>query len=251
MKLSHIFISFMILLITPLSLFASELKVFNNQLTATEKAKLNRGEIIIRNIDKAKYISLLPVSPTSEKCINIIKDLNPNYLAEVIQVFPYEQNKNLPQMLEKALSDVENFKKIPYYSVRNKTWYDLFSEVKITKQTENTENTDVYKKTVNTDIKMNPFEPFSIAWSVEEKEDEIFFVAENTTKVTYNGFKCVSPSNMKWVICMFKSDDSLILYGAGAVSGASIFFLRDRIENSFIGRVTSFCNYIYGKLIEK
>lgn len=245
------FVSLLILIISPLSLFSVDLDVFNDQLTAVESAKLNRGEIIIRNIDKAKYISLLPVTPTAEKCLKIVKDLKPNYLAEVIQVFPYEKNKDLPQQLEKALSDVENFKKIPYYSVRNEKWFDLFSEVKITKQTENNLETNVLTKIINTDIKMNPFEPFSIVWTVEQKDDEILFVAENTTKVTYNGFKCVSPSNMKWVICMFKKDDSLILYGAGAVNGASVFFLRDRIENSFIGRVTSFCNYIYSKLLKE
>ena len=53
---------------------------------------------------------------------------------------------------------------------------------------------------------------------------------------------------MEWYITAFEKDGYLVLYGAGGVDGTSLFFIKDRIENSFIGRVTSFCKEIFAKL---
>ena len=61
-----------------------------------------------------------------------IKKLNPKYLAEIIQIKPYEGNEDLPQRLEQTLKAIPDYAGIPYYSERAEQWYDLYSSIKVT-----------------------------------------------------------------------------------------------------------------------
>ena len=53
---------------------------------------------------------------------------------------------------------------------------------------------------------------------------------------------------MKSIIAIVKEGNSWILYGIGAVNAPDLFFLRDRIETSFMNRIKTFCSYFFKKL---
>lgn len=224
-------------------------EIFNGNLSEAEITQLEKGEILIRNIGKAKNMSLLPVNKFADDCITGIQKLKPNYLAEVIQVKKIREGDEPFARLEKILSDVKSFEGIPYYSVNNDTYYDLFSRVDILSKQDETAP-DKRQTLISTEIHMNPFLPFKIDWELTRTPEGIFFHGINRDKIIYEYYniKCVSPENMEWYITAFEKDGYLVLYGAGGVDGTSLFFIKDRIENSFIGRVTSFCKEIFARL---
>ena len=99
------------------SLFADP---FNNKLTADERSVINGGELIIKNINYEKNICLKKgVNSLGDKLLSEIYDLNPKYLAEVIQYKPYKGNEDLPKRLEELLNNVPEYAGIPYYSERH------------------------------------------------------------------------------------------------------------------------------------
>ena len=83
------------------NLFCTEL--FNNKLTAEEKAVLDKGEVLIKNIAYPKNMSISKgYNSTIDTVIDEIKSLSPKYLAEIIQIKPYEGNENLPEAASTA-----------------------------------------------------------------------------------------------------------------------------------------------------
>ena len=84
-----------------------------------------------------------------DKLIDEIHDLNPKYLAEVIQIKPYIGNEDLPQRLEEILNNVPDYAGIPYFSERAQQWYNLYDSAVIT----STEKSDDFS-TINADLQM-------------------------------------------------------------------------------------------------
>ncbi len=217
--------------------------IFNDKLTEEESQKLVNGEIIIRNIGKAKNICLEPTLPGTENVIEIIKELNPKYLAEVIQIRPIKGNEHLIDELKPVLLDIESYVGIPYYSEQNKDYYDLYSEATVISENiqENTGN-------LQADLVMNPFGDISVDISFNKNENELLYSMKNTKKVQYKGFNIVNTGNMQSVVYVFQHEDNFILYGVGGVDAMKIFFLTERIETSFINRIKTFCQFIFEKI---
>ena len=84
-------------------------QVFNNKLTSDEQQRLANGELVIRNIGKAKNISINGINSTLSKTIDTIEDLNPSYLAEVIRMVPYVGNEDLLEKLRPIILNVEDY----------------------------------------------------------------------------------------------------------------------------------------------
>ena len=104
---------------------------FNDKLTAEERQTIASGEILIKNINFDKYMCLTEeATPLAPELISVIKDLNPKYLAEVIQIKPYKENEDLPERLEKLLDNVPEYAGIPYFSERKQKWYRTRSNSK-------------------------------------------------------------------------------------------------------------------------
>ena len=105
---------------------------FNSKLTDEERAKIATGEILIKNINYEKFVCLKKGEVTlGDKLLTEIHDLNPKYLAEVIQIKPYKGNEDLPQRLEAILNNVPEYAGIPYYSVRHDAWWNLYDSAEI------------------------------------------------------------------------------------------------------------------------
>ena len=178
-----------------------------------------------------------------DKLIDEIHDLNPKYLAEVIQIKPYIGNEDLPQRLEEILNNVPDYAGIPYFSERAQQWYNLYDSAVIT----STEKSDDFS-TINADLQMEPFGIVKEHIEISKTSDSILYSAINTNKLRYfDKFDCVGPNKMKICILLFRDGDNWILYGIGGVNAPRIPFFIERIQTSFINRINTFCSFIFKK----
>lgn len=232
---------FLLLLMFSIGLNA---QVFNDKLTADEQQKLANGELIIRNIGKTKNISVNKINPVLSTTVEAIEDLNPSYLAEVIRMVPYSGNENLLETLRPIILDLEDYVGIPYYSERHETYYDLYSSVDIKSFAD-----DGSTAKVNAVMEMSPFGGIDTDILLKTDEASLYYENTNLNNLKYHeGITVVKKNNMKSIITVFRSGDSWILYGIGGVKAPSIFFLRDRVETSFMNRIKTMCSYFFEQL---
>lgn len=221
------------------NLFAN---TFNEKLTTDEKINLDSGSVLIRNIDFYKNICL---DKSDDSNIEIVKkeihDLQPKYLAEVIQIKPYLGNEDLPQKLRTLLYNVGDYAGIPYWSEQKQKWFNLYDSASI----EN-ENSSGSFTELNCIFKMQPFGIVEEYITLSETNNEVIYITKNMNKLRYHDkFDCVYPQKMKMCIILFRDGDNWILYGIGGVNAPRIPFFTERIETSFINRIKTFCNFIF------
>ncbi len=234
----------LILSLFSLILFNLNAESFNDKLTAQEKVIVNSGELLIKNINYSKNMSLKEKNTIlGDKLINEITSLSPKYLAEVIQIKPYKGNEDLPQRLEKILNNVPDYAGIPYFSERNQLWFNLYDSAEITETYENNG-----ANVIKADLKMEPFGTVNEYIEITKDSDSILYSAINTNLLRYyNKFDCVGPNKMKICILLFRDGDNWVLYGIGGVNAPRIPFFTERIQTSFINRINTFCSYIFQK----
>ena len=219
-------------------------QVFNNKLTSDEQQRLANGELVIRNIGKAKNISINGINSTLSKTIDTIEDLNPSYLAEVLRMVPYVGNEDLLEKLRPIILNVEDYVGIPYYSERHETYYDLYSSVEI-KDFEDDGNT----AKLNAIMEMSPFGGIDTDIALITDAESLYYENTNLNNLKYHdGITVVKDKCMKSIVTVFRSGDSWVLYGIGGVKAPSIFFLRDRVETSFMNRIKTMCSYFFEQL---
>ncbi|MBQ5400967.1 MAG: hypothetical protein IIU15_07135 [Treponema sp.] len=217
--------------------------IFNSKLSATDKAKLERGETVIRSLKSVKEFSITTTNSKISDAQETAKALKPAYLAEVIQILPYAGNENLPEKISKLIMDIPSYKGIPYWSEQWNKYFDLYSDAKI-----KSSNTSGGTQTVKADLTMEPFGLINTTITSQKTSDTYYYVSTNDNTLKYSGWTCVKPGNMKSIIAIVKEGNSWILYGIGAVNAPDLFFLRDRIETSFMNRIKTFCSYFFKKL---
>ena len=182
-------------------------------------------------------------SELSDQLIDVIDDLNPKYLAEVIQIRPYTGNENFSQMLQEFLNNVPDYAGIPYYSERAEKWYNLYDWAKII----NTK-TDGNKTVMECQMMMEPFDIVEENITIINGKDTVLYVAQNENKLRYlDKFDCIWPEKMKICILLFREGDNWVFYGIGGVNAPRIPFFTQRIETSFINRIKTFCSFIFKK----
>lgn len=215
---------------------------FNSKLTEEDLNVINSGEVLIKNINFKRNMSLNEgVNKLGDELHQKIKKLNPKYLAEIIQIKPYEGNEDLPQRLEAILKAIPDYAGIPYFSERGQTWYDLYSSAKITKE-ETVENIT----NITADFDMAPFGIVTEKIQIKKIENSLLYTALNTNKLRYHDyFDCIWPEKMLISIYLFRDGDNWILYGIGGVNAPRVPFLTKRIETSFINRIKTFCDYVF------
>ena len=217
---------------------------FTSKLTSEEREEINSGKILIKNINYEKFMCLKKgQSELGDQLYSEIHDLNPKYLAEVIQIKPYKGNEDLPQRLEELLNNVPDYAGIPYYSVRAEEWYNLYDSAEITETIERSDG-----KFMKADLMMEPFDLVQEDIELTRAWDSILYTAVNTNKLRYlDKFDCVWPRKMKICILLLRDGDNWILYGIGGVNAPRVPFFTERIQTSFINRINTFCSFIFKK----
>ena len=216
----------------------------NSLLSQKEKDDLLNGQVLIRNIDKYKNMCIEGSNPGIQKLREIVDEQNPNYLAEVIQVKPYEGNENLQEVVRSALENISDYAGIPYWSERHQRYWDLYSSAVVVGSSQINETT----KQINADLYMEPFGLIHSPILIEQTEDFLLYNTTNNNNLKIEGFTVVKKQNMKSLILLFRYEDKWILYGVGGVKALKVSFLEQRIETSFINRIKTFCNFIFTKI---
>lgn len=218
---------------------------FNSSLSESDLAALEAGEVLIKNIDKYDNMSIESGNAGAVKIREEIRSLRPNYLAEVIQVRPYEGNEDLPERMAAALLNISEYAGIPYWSERHERYYDLYSSAEIVSRTQISDT----ETEISADLYMEPFGMIHSPIRLERTDSYLLYVSSNSNDLKLEEkFTCVKENNMKSAILLFRDGDSWILYGAGGVRAMKIAFIEKRVRTSFINRIKTFCNFIFTKL---
>jgi hypothetical protein len=241
MKTARISLSAFFVLAGAAALFAQGLPFKN--LTEAEKATLLRGESVFRQPNVWKELSVPPSAPFAKDVEDTVRKLGANYIGEVIMVVPKASHPEFLLKLVRDLQAVEHHVGIPYWSKRNKRYYDLYSRVTVKDRT----GTEL-KGSLTADENMEPFDDFSARYTWSLTGDRLSFLSTNLTHLAYDGKKAVSPGDMVWRMETYSDGDAWVLYGIGAVKAFDMFgLLRDRLSASFMGRIEAFFSYMYGK----
>lgn len=233
MKKTLIFLS----LIFAISFINAE--TFNSNLSSSDKKTLDSGKTLLKNTGKIKKLCITEENPLAKRAISVMKKLDPSYMAEAVQKFPYEDYEDLPEVMEEIITDLDSYVGIPYWSEEHDRYFDLYSSAE--KLSDSTENG---KRTITANLKMNPFGIIKTQMIIERTEDSFYFESTNLNKLKYNNkISCVDPKEQKSVIIAFREGDYWIVYGIGAVDAPKIPFLGDRVETSFINRIKTFCKF--------
>ena len=183
-------------------------------------------------------------NPGIVKLREIVKEQAPNYLAEVIQIKPYEGNENLQEVIRSALENISDYAGIPYWSERHQRYWDLYSSAAVVGSFQVNETT----KQINADLYMEPFGLIHSPILIEQTDDYLLYNTTNNNNLKVEGFTVVKKQNMKSLILLFRYEDKWILYGVGGVKALKVSFLEQRIETSFINRIKTFCNFVFTKI---
>lgn len=216
---------------------------FNNKLSNDEKQSLLKGNVLIRNINKYENISLQSNNEGVKELLKLVKDQDPNYLAEVIQIKPYKGNEDLPKKLRNALENISDYAGIPYWSERHSRYWDLYTYANIV----GVNNIDKNTKQINADLFMEPFGLIHSPILIKETDDYLLYTSTNNNNLKFEGFTVIKKENMRSTIILIKDEDNWILYGIGGVKALRVSFLEKRIETSFINRIKTFCNFVFTK----
>lgn len=216
---------------------------FNEKLEESEVLQLKEGKTLIRNIKNKNNISIINTKPIIQNALEEIYEINPNYLAEIIQIRPIKGNEDLPQKMKNALENIPDYVGIPYYSSEG-TLFELYSKADILSETKISETKTEYK----VDLLMEPFSNFINDITLEKNADSVFYKMINTNKIKVKGINAINPNKMINCVILFKEEDNWILYGIGGVKAFKIPFFDKKMESSFIRRIQTFCNYIFTKI---
>ena len=223
--------------------------VFNSKLTVDEQKTLDKGQVLIKNIAYQKNMCLnKDFNSDCQALTEEIKQLNPKYLAEIIQIKPYKGNENLPEVLTQLLYNVSEYKGIPYFSERRQKYFNLYDSAEIQNEKVIYSDSSKTTKELNALFIMEPFDKVYETISLTQTSDSVYYSSINTNKLRYKDeFDCVWPKKLKICILLFRDGDNWVLYGIGGVNAPRIPFFTERIETSFINRIKTFCSFIFSK----
>jgi hypothetical protein len=232
---------------------------FSN-LDTKELSRLSGGEAVIRTVKDPRRLALVATGKTADEIRTSVAALRPNYLSEVMAIIPAADEKAATALLEKlagVVADVKGYIGIPYWSKRQKTYYDLFDKMEIwaKKGLPGGESIEVVQH-------MEPFDDFGARYDYRLESSpgfpaapgiatSLIFSATNLGPIVYSygGYKAVAPGGMQWLLYAYRDGSRILFYGVGAVKAFDGFGLfRDRLETSFIGRVEHFYAHMIKKL---
>jgi hypothetical protein len=164
----------------------------------------------------------------------------------VIALVPYTKGTEQVSKLAAALSNLEGYIGIPYWSAKMQKTYDLFDKMTI-----------LVKKPISggayieAEQHMKPFEDYKASYEYRQTNNSLVFHSVNLSHLAYKGVRSVSPGGMRWFLYVFHSGSYLVYYGVGAVKAFDMMgLIRDRLKVSFIGRVDAFFKHMFVQLKE-
>lgn len=227
---------FAIIFLATLAFAQTQSQLFNGTWKKEEIENLQKGEIVIRNIRKAKKISLNHgANPHADKVIKTIDDLDPVYLAEIIYKMPKAGNENIVQQAVTIFSDISLYKEIIYTDERKGKACPLFPEAEV-KERQDTPA----KIRIATHLQMDMLSDYDSELIIKNDANGFFFEQRNKTPLKWKSFTAVKSENMRAAICCFEFGGEYYVYALGGIKAPRIPFVLKEIERQFIGRIKDF-----------
>ncbi len=227
------------------ALASAQPQPFRN-LSSEEAAAVSAGKSVFRQPAGWKDLSVPAAAPFAKDIEDTGRKLGGNYIGEVVLGLPKAANPDLLAILARNLADVESHVGIPYWSRRYKKNFDLFTWVKVLERTGGEPEGGL-----SSEQYMKPFDPYRARYSWSLQGDRLAFLSTNLTHLSYDGKKAVAPGEMVWRLEVYAEGDRWVLYGIGAVKAFDMLgLLRDRLSESFMGRIEAFFGYMYKQGVE-
>lgn len=231
---------------TPVKIMDGELDyLFNDRLTGREILSLRNGEVVCNSIGKVKYSRVNDI-PETGQLLSAVKKVNPNHLAEIIKIIPYEKYENLIEIVSKMLKSEESYTKVPFYMTDEGNVRYLYADAKI----EGIEEKDG-KQIIVERFLMRPLDYYTARIEAEQRGTYYFYQMKNTTKVRYKSFfSAIGKENMIAVISIFRYGDNWIIYALGGVDIIKLPFIDKAVDRAFYSRIKAFCLFTFETLEE-
>ena len=219
-------------------------KNFNDNLTDADRSSLMAGEMLVRTCSSAKKLSGLKNEAVMQSVLNDIASFKPNYIAEVIKIYPVKEDDDFVSKFATMMTDIPAEFTIPYYSS------DAKKEMTLSLTYKNLSSTVEGNKTsALSDFTMSPFGLINTDIHSESSSCTYWYSLKNTNKIKYKDFiTCVGKENMKLSLALFKSGSYWVVYGFVAADAPSIFFIRKKVEAAIVERAEAFCSYFFTQL---
>lgn len=227
-----------------LSLRAQELPF--RGVASEELSRLEKGERVFRELDSYKEARLETQGRYSRELLELLEEVDPNFLAEILMVIPVDPERENLEYLQDALMRVTNYDTIPYYSVDNEKWYKLFYDSELL----SSKNPEEGKTVITALHRMKPFKTHETRYEYVRDGDVLFFNGTNTSSIHYNRFRAVKEGNMQTLLWIRDEGDRLLVYGAGGAKAFTFFGLfGSRMDDAFVGRMDAFFAWFYDNYI--
>ena len=209
---------------------------FTNEWKKSEIQALQNGKIVIRNIKKAKNTTLdQGLNIYADKVLKIARDINANYLAEIIYKMPKSSNQTVIDQAVKIFEDINLYKQIIYSDEKKGSSKNLFPLVE-----QRFRNDRPGYIQVGSHLKMDMLSAYDSELEIEWGKEGFFFHQLNVTPLMWKSFKAVKEGNMIAGICCFEWGGDYYVYALGGIRAPRIPFVIAEIERQFIGRIEDF-----------
>lgn len=219
---------------------------FSEKLNSQELEQAQGESTLIKKIDSYKNISILPNTENTTAIANAIKELKPSLVLEFIKIIPKTQDQTILESLHKILLNIENYAGIQYWSEQQKRYYDLYTSVVV-----NSTKEIPFGYKLNVTYDMLPFNPYKANVLLKKTDSTLFYSTINTELMKFKGVPAIKKEDFHFYIVAQETEDSVILYGLGAVDAPILPFVKDRIEVSFTNRIKTFCQFIFKEVTPK
>ncbi|WP_407426844.1 DUF6675 family protein [Treponema sp.] len=219
--------------------------LFNERLSELEMISLQNGEVVCNSIGKLKYARINQI-PETRQLIDSVKKVNPNHLAEIIKILPYEGYEDLTEIVSEMLKDEKSYTSIPFYvNNEGKTVY-LYADAKIQSIVQNNE-----KEIITEKFLMKPLDYYTAEIESEKMGNYFFYSMKNKTRVRYRSFfSAIGKEKMIAVISIFHYGENWIIYALGGVDIIKLPFIDKKVDRAFYKRIKTFCLFTFERLEE-
>lgn len=219
--------------------------LFNARLSEKELLDLRNGEVVCNSIKKLKF-SRINAIPETQAMLDMVNTVNPNHLAEIIKILPYEGYENLTEIVSQMLKNEESYTKVPFSIDDDGEVRYLYTVAKIESIRTIDEKEEIIER-----FKMPPLDEFTGKIDSEKLGAYFLYKMENTSKIKYKGFiTAVGKKKMIAVISIFRYGDNWIIYALGGVDLIWLPFIGNTVDRAFYNRIKKFCLFTFEKLEE-
>ena len=230
---------------TPIKIMDGEIDyLFNERLSRREALFLRNGGTLCNSIGNIRYSRIKEI-PETQSLIAAIKEVNPNHLAEIIKILPYNGYEELTHIVSDMLKNEESYTKVPFSIDDYGRIEYLYSDAKI----ESIVRQSPSKEVIVERFLMKPLDYFTGRIEDEKRGTYIFYRMKNSNQVRYKSFfSAIGKEKMIAVISIFRYGDNWIIYGLGGVDIIKLPFVDRKIDSAFYKRIKAFCVFTFERL---